>query len=243
MIDRPIAFVRSLLFALVFYTITPFFVLLGSLMAFCNERAMHWIVTSWGHSHRLLCRVILGQKIMVDGILPQEPMLYVFKHESMFETIDLLCMFNAPAVIAKQELLNIPGWGWIAKRHGMIGIERTAGAKALRQLQKDAKRAIAAGKPICFFPEGTRVPHGETPQLRAGFAALYQILKLPVVPIAVNSGLVAPRHSFIKKPGIVRYQIGETIPPGLPRDEAEARAHAAINVLNRPASHQAGTET
>jgi len=238
MIARPILFIRSLLFAVIFYTITPLYVLFGAIMSFLNEQGMQHVVAGWGQTHRFLCRIILRQKIEMHGTLPKEPILYVFKHESMFETIDLLCMFDSPAVIAKQELLDIPGWGWIAKRHGMIGIERTAGAKALRQLQKDAKSAVAAGKPICFFPEGTRVPHGETPPLRAGFAALYQILKLPVVPVAVNSGLVAPRHSFIKKPGIVRYIVGETIPAGLPRDEAEARVHAAINVLNHPAENE-----
>lgn len=235
MITRPILCLRSLAFAVIFYAITPIYVAFGALMSFLSEQGMQRVVAGWGHAHRFLCRIILGQKVEMHGTLPKEPMLYVFKHESMFETIDLLCMFESPAVIAKQELLDIPGWGWIAKRHGMIGIERTAGAKALRHLQKEAKRAIAAGKPICFFPEGTRVPHGEAPPLRAGFAALYQILKLPVVPVAVNSGLVSPRRSFIKKPGIVRYVVGETIPPGLPRNEAEARVHKAINALNQPA--------
>ncbi|MDQ4420745.1 lysophospholipid acyltransferase family protein [Sphingobium sp. DEHP117] len=229
-----IAFVRSVLFALLFYTTTTFFVLLCALCAPFSARAMRRCVRLWGQTHRVLCRVVLGQKVRIIGTLPQEPLLFVFKHESMFETIDLLCMFAEPVVIAKQELTDIPGWGWVAKRHGVIGLNREAGAKAVRHLRAEAAKATSAGRPICLFPEGTRVPHGEHPPIRAGFAALYQLLNLAVVPVAVDSGRVAPRGQFIRRPGVITYKVGEIIPAGLPRGEAEALAHAAINALNPP---------
>ena len=94
-----------------------------------------------------------------------------------------------------------------------------------------AKRAKESGRPIILFPEGTRVPHGERPPLRAGLAGLYKILGLPVIPVALNSGKVWP-HRFVKQAGVVTVKVGEPIPPGLPRDEIEARVHAAINALN-----------
>ena len=94
-----------------------------------------------------------------------------------------------------------------------------------------AEAAIAEGRPIIIFPEGTRVPPGETPPLQPGFAGLYRALKLPVVPVAVDSGRLAPRNSFVKRPGIVTFRFGAAIPPGLKRDEIEARVHAAINAL------------
>lgn len=153
--------------------------------------------------------------------------------KSMFETVDVLCLFAEPVVIAKQELLDIPGWGWVARRHGVIGLKRGDGAKAVRYLRAEALKATDAGRPICLFPEGTRVPHGEQPPIRAGFAALYHLLRLPVVPVALDSGRLSPRHSFFKWPGVITYQVGEIIPAGLPRDEAEARAHRALNALNR----------
>ncbi len=229
-----VAFVRSVLFALLFYPATAFFVLLCGLWSPFSARIMRRCVRLWGQTHRLLCRVVLGQKIRIIGTLPQEPLLFVFKHESMFETIDLLCMFAEPVVIAKQELLDIPGWGWVAKRHGVIGLRRDDGAKAVRHLRAEVAKATGSGRPICLFPEGTRVPHGEQPPIRAGFAALYQLLNLAVVPIAVDSGRVSPRRSFIKRPGVITYKIGATIPAGLPRLEAEALTHAAINALNAP---------
>ena len=243
MASLSVRFVRSFIFAVLFYPITAVYVTLAAIGSLFGDRAMHRIVTSWAQSHRLLCRVILRQKIQIIGALPKGQMLYVFKHESMFETIDMLCMIEAPIVIAKQELLNIPGWGWIARRHGMIGLHRSAGASALRYLQKQAKMVRASGRPICLFPEGTRVPHGEAPPVKAGFAALYQLLKLPVVPIAVDSGLYSPRRSFIKKPGTIHFKIGEIIPPGLPRGEAETRIHAAINALNAPSGDRQAPPT
>lgn len=232
MFGKIIVGLRSLLFALLFYPLTALCVAGCALMAPFSPRMLRRVARLWGFINRLLCRVILGQRIEIIGTLPQEPILYVFKHESMFETIDLLCLFAEPVVIAKQELLDIPGWGWVARRHGVIGLRRDDGAKAIRHLRTEIAKATGTGRPICLFPEGTRVPHGEKPPIRAGFAGLYQILGLPVVPVAIDSGRVAPRKSFFKYPGVIHYKIGETIPPGLPRQEAEALAHAAINALN-----------
>ena len=227
-----VTFVRSAVFAIVFYGLTVPWVIASAIAGWMGQRPMLLVVKGWGWMHRLSCRWILGQKITMIGTLPKEPMLFIFKHESMFETADLLCLFDAPTIGAKQELLDIPGWGWIARRHGVIAIQRTAGAKALRYLQKEAVKSVKAGRPICLFPEGTRVPHGEQPPLRSGFAALYALLKLPVVPVAVDSGRLSPRNSFLKKPGTITYKVGEIVPPGLPRAEAEERVHRAINALN-----------
>lgn len=229
----PLLWLRSLLYAALFYGLTPLWVLGSAIAAPFSERALQAVVTSWGWFHRLMCRIVLGQKVRIEGVLPDEPCFFVFKHESMFETIDILCLFDAPVAIAKQELLDIPAWGALARRYGIIGVRRDEGAKALRALKRHAQRAVHAGRPVCLFPEGTRVPHGECPPIRAGFAALYQLLGLPVVPVAVDSGRVSPRNSFVKRSGIVTYRIGDAIPVGLSRAEAEARVHAAINALNR----------
>jgi 1-acyl-sn-glycerol-3-phosphate acyltransferase len=231
---RLVLWLRSLLFALIFYPGSVLFVTAAALVRPFSQAALTSVVHGWGRFHRIACRLILGQRVRVIGTLSHEPVLFVFKHESMFETIDLLCLLDAPVPIAKQELIDIPAWGPLAQAYGVIGLRRDDGAKALRRLQTEAKRAIAAGRPICLFPEGTRVPHGEAAPLRSGFAALYKLLALPVVPIAVDSGRISPRNSFVKLPGTITYLVGETIPPGLTRAEAERRAHEAINALNAP---------
>ncbi|MCP1469880.1 1-acyl-sn-glycerol-3-phosphate acyltransferase [Sphingobium sp. OAS761] len=224
--------IRSLAFMLVFYIASAGYVLSALVASRVAPPAVPGIATAWSRFHRWSARWLLGQKVQVVGDLPQGAYLYIVKHESMFETIDMLCLFDRPAIGAKRELLDIPLWGLIAQRYGIIPIERTAGASALRALRAAAQAATAQGRAVCLFPEGTRVPHGESPPLKSGFAGLYSLLRLPVVPIAVDSGRVSPRGRFMKRAGIITYKVGETVPPGLDRKEAEARVHAAINALN-----------
>ncbi|MPT47949.1 MAG: 1-acyl-sn-glycerol-3-phosphate acyltransferase [Sphingobium sp.] len=234
MLTKPVLFLRSFFFALTFYPLTALYVLLCFACMPMGEKAMHPVVRLWSRTHRLLCQVILGQKIRIIGTLPSGQYLFICKHESMFETIDMPGLLKNPVIAAKQELLDIPGWGNVAKHYGMIGLRRESGASALRHLQRGTKAALETGRPICLFPEGTRVPHGERPPIKAGFAAIYKLLNLPVVPIAVDSGRLSPRNSFLKRPGIITYQVGEIVPPGLARAEAEERVHTAINALNQP---------
>ncbi len=226
--------IRSLLFMLVFYVGSLGFVLIAMLLGWTAPGAVQAIATAWSRFHRRCARWLLGQKVVVDGDLPQGPYLYIVKHESMFETIDMLCLFDRPAVAAKRELLDIPLWGGIARRYGLIPIERSAGATALRTLRAAAREATAQGRAICLFPEGTRVPHGERPPLKSGFAGLYGLLGLPVVPIAIDSGRVSPRGRFLKRAGTITYKVGKIIPPGLDRRAVESKVHAAINALNTP---------
>lgn len=226
--------VRSALFALLFYGLTLPFVLAALLAAPLGGRAIAAVATAWARLHRLLVDWVLGQRIVVEGALPEEPRLVICKHESMFETIDSLCLLSRPVIAAKQELLQIPLWGRVARTYGLISVERAGGAATLRHIRANARAAFAAGRPVLLYPEGTRVAHGERPQLKAGFAGLYALLDCPVVPIAIDSGRLSPRNSFLKRAGTLTYRIGAPIPPGLPRAEAEKRVHAAINALNPP---------
>jgi len=225
---------RSLAFMLIFYPGSLLFVLAAMASNLVAPRSIPRVATAWSRFHRRCAYWLLGQKVRVEGRLENGPYLYIVKHESMFETIDLLCLLDRPAIAAKRELFDIPLWGGIARRYGLIPIERTAGASALRALRAAARAATAEGRAVCLFPEGTRVPHGESPPLRAGFAGLYALLGLPVVPVAVDSGRVSPRGKFMKRAGTITYRVGEIVPPGLDRREAEALVHAAINALNRP---------
>lgn len=226
------ALLRSILFTLVFYLGSAVYVLAALVVYPFSPEALKRISAHWGRFHRLCCHYLLGQKVRIVGAMPDGPYLYCFKHESAFETMEQLTLFHRPAVIAKKELTDIPLWGRVAKLQGLIPVERDAGPKAMREMMGAAKAALAQGRPICLFPEGTRVAHGERPPLQAGFAGLYKILNVPVIPVAIDSGKLSPRHRFIKKAGTITYLVGETIPPGLPRAEAEARVHAAINALN-----------
>ena len=226
------ALFRTLFFIPIFYLGSVPIVLASFLSGYISAPLMHRAVLAWSRYHRFCARWILGIKVVVDGELPNKPVIYAIKHESMFETIDMPRMFGLPAVIAKQELFRIPFWGPAATRFGMMAVDREGGAAALRKMIGWGKDMQKQGRPIVIFPEGTRVRRGERPAIQSGFAGLYKLLGLPVVPIAVNSGIVCPRDSKIRYSGTMTYLVGAEIPPGLPRAEIEERVHGAINALN-----------
>ena len=226
------AILRSALYLLFFFGGSAIYVSIAFIGSLVSVRLMRWIVRKWSRYQAFCVRWILGVKVKIEGEIPSKPVLFVMKHESMFETIDMHRFFDYPAVVAKIQLARIPLWGFAARRYGMIFVDRDGGAKALRQMMAMAKQAINDKRPIVIFAEGTRVRRGERPPLQSGFAGLYKILRLPVVPIALDSGICIPRDSRIYQSGTITYRIGEEIPTGLPREEIETRVHAAINMLN-----------
>jgi len=222
--------IRNILFYIAFYGIGMLYVL-GCVLAIpFGAGPLRSAVAAWSNYHRACVRHLLGIKIMIEGDHANEPVFYAVRHESFFEAIDAPAMYETPVTFAKHELSLIPGWGRAAKAYGMIFVERDQGARALRKMVAAAREYSKAGRPLVIYPEGTRTGHGETAKLQAGFAGLYKLIGLPVVPVAVNSGPLY--HRFWKRPGTITYRIGEKIPPGLPRAEIEARVTDAINALN-----------
>jgi 1-acyl-sn-glycerol-3-phosphate acyltransferase len=223
--------VRSLLYALIFYPATLLYVIAGLTLGLFATGPMRAVVHGWADLHEWLSVNLLGVRMRMVGQLPDGPCLIAVKHQSMYETIQMLRVARTPVVVLKHELSAIPLFGWMTRTYGVIPVDRTAGASALRTMLSAAKKARAENRPVVIFPEGTRVPTGQHPPLRAGFAGLYRVLGLPVVPLAVDRGRLWGR-GLLKRPGMVTFQVGETIPPGLGRDEVEARVHAAINALD-----------
>lgn len=222
---------RSLLFVLLFYPGTLLYVLTVIIVSPIGDAPVQAVVHAWSQFHHWLVRNVLGIRIVWDGAIPDGPFLIAVKHQSMMEAVDTLHFAQCPVVVMKRELTVIPLFGWVTRRYGVIGVDRDAGASALRVMMAEAKAAISSGRPVIIFPEGTRVPFGEAPPLQAGFAGLYRALRLPVVPVAHDVGRLWHK-GFLKKSGTVHFKVGEVIPAGLKRDEVQARVHAAINALN-----------
>lgn len=224
------AALRSLAYAAIFYPATVIWVLVGIASLLGSPRATLAVVLSWVDFHHWLCEHVLDVRTCVEGELPAGPHLVAVKHEAMYETLEMVRIAHLPVIVMKRELADIPLFGTLTRRYGVIPVERTAGAKALREMVAAGKEAALAGRPVIIFPEGTRVRVGEAPPLRPGFAGLYRALGLPVVPVAVDSGRLWGR-GFVHHPGKVTFKIAARIPPGLRREEIEARVHAAINEL------------
>ena len=230
-------FLRSLLFQ-IFFWIFSTLINLAYIPALLMRRQVTvrgmeiWAAVSfWGLKH------IVGLDFEVRGRenLPKGPAIYAGKHLSMWETVATHLLFKDPATVMKRQLLSIPGYGWYARKVEMIVIDREGGAKTIRTLIADAKRAIGEGRPIIIFPEGTRRPMGAPPDYKPGVAALYGALDVPCVPIAHNSALYWPRRGFLRKPGTVIVEILPSIPPGLKRPqfmaELEQRIESATSRL------------
>jgi 1-acyl-sn-glycerol-3-phosphate acyltransferase len=224
------AALRSALFALLFYPGTLVYVLSVFAVSPFGSGPVRTVVHGWSNYHHFLVRYVLGIRMVFEGSIPPGPYLIAIKHQAMVETIEALRLADTPVVVMKRELTVMPLFGWVTRRYGVIGVDREAGARALREMLAAGKAAVADGRPVVIFPEGTRTLVGERPELRAGFAGLYRALGLPVVPVAVDSGQIWPR-SFVKQSGTIRFKVGEVIEPGLKRGEVEARVHAAINAI------------
>lgn len=229
-LSRALAAARSGAFYPVFYGGSIGYVLAALLALALAPRHLPAAVAGWSRWHRACARHLLGIAVHETGQRTRGPALYAIRHESFLEAIDLPTLLDHPVVFAKQELFRIPGWGRAARAYGVVPVARGAGAAALRAMFAQARAYSRSGRPLVIFPEGTRVPHGQRAPLQAGFAGLYKMLRLPVVPVAVDSGPLYQRA--IKRPGIVHVHFGEAIPPGLPREEVEARVLAGINALN-----------
>jgi 1-acyl-sn-glycerol-3-phosphate acyltransferase len=224
------ALLRSLLWAAIFYPATFLWVLGGLVASAFGHRPTLAVVLSWVRLNHWLCEHLLGIRVRVVGDIPSGPHLIAVKHQSMFETLEMVRVSRLPVIVIKKELADIPLFGWLTRRYGVIPVERSAGAKALRALVEQGRNAVATGRSVIIYPEGTRVRPGEMPPLQSGFAGLYRALGLPVVPVAVDSGRLW-RRELVKRAGVVTFVIGETIPAGLKRDEIEQRVHRAINAL------------
>jgi len=223
--------VRSFLFALFFYSVTLVALFVAIIAALAGRGPLTAVALWWARYFSWCAAVLLGIRVKVEGRVPVEPVLIAAKHQSMFETIELVVLLGSPVAVVKRELAQIPLWGWVARRYGVIPVDRAGGAPALRRMLKEAHEVATEGRAIVIFPEGTRVAPGGRPSLQPGFAGLYRGLGLPVVPVALDSGRLWPRHRFAKRSGIITFRFGKPIPPGLPRSEIEARVYAAINEL------------
>ncbi len=176
----------------------------------------------WVRSVAWIERHVLGLDYRVIGRenLPRNGAFIVAaKHQSTFETMKLHLLLNDPAIVLKKELLRIPIWGRYLKQTGMIPIDRGAGRRAVGDMLTASQQARADGRPIVIFPQGTRVPAGAKRAYKSGVTALYQELGLPILPLALNSGLFWPRHGM-KHGGTVTFSFLPPIEPGMEPEAA-----------------------
>lgn len=226
---------RSLLFNVCFFVWAMLSALLFSpLFALGSHSALH-AGKPWADATLLLLRAICGITHEIRGkeYIAHTPVIYASKHQSAWDTVIFLTLFPNVAYILKRELLRIPLWGWYLWRMKMIAIDRSGKASSMKQMIRDAKAALTGGRPIVIYPEGTRKRPGDAPQYHPGVIALYSQLNVPVVPVALNSGLYWGKDAFFKYPGKIILEFLPPIEPGLTKNEFMTRLQPAIETASQ----------
>jgi 1-acyl-sn-glycerol-3-phosphate acyltransferase len=171
----------------------------------------------------LILKLILNTKVIFHGIenLKKVDNYFVASaHQSMFETFALQIPLDGPIFILKKELLNIPLFGWYLRKIGSIAIVRETTTKEnLNFFDKVKDRIKKSKRPLLIFPQGTRVRFNENPPFKKGVGRIYRALNLPCIPVALNTGKVWPKNSFMKYPGDIHISFLEPIMSGKDNEE------------------------
>ena len=204
---------RSAVFALLQIALTILFTFVAFASFPFSPYTRYRMITGYNHTVIWLARVILGIRYVVIGRenLPKTPAVIMSKHQSAWETVAFLCLFPPVAAVIKQELLDLPFFGWAYRMLSPIAIDRSAGRAALKKMVEQGRHKLAQGFWVLVFPEGERVAAGEKGRYGIGGGWLAANTGAPVVPVAHNAGEVWAKDAFIKHPGTITISIGPVI--------------------------------
>lgn len=221
---------RSLLFYLFFWSWT-IILGVGASPLLLSARLSRSIPDLWIKVTLYLLRAICKLHIDIRGreYMPSGPAIYASKHQSALDTLVLWQLLNGPVFILKRELLRIPIFGWYLWRMQPIAINRGARSEALQAIRDQASERAHTGRNIIIFPEGTRTTPGASVHYKnAGISLLYRELNLPVVPVALNTGVFWARNALIKRPGATIIECLPPIAPGYETEDMLARVRESI---------------
>ena len=214
---------RSLLFNSVLYfgIVVVFIIALPTL--FLPPKFTLFFGKFLGHYVVFIVKIFLNTKVEFKGKnnIPKDKKYFVASaHQSMFETFALQIPLDSPIFILKKELLSIPLFGWYLRKIGSIAIIRETTTKENLNFFDKIKDTIdKENRPLLIFPQGTRIKFGEEIPFKKGVGRIYSSLNLPCIPVALNSGKIWPKNSFIKNPGDIHISFLEPIIPGKNKDE------------------------
>ncbi len=234
---------RSLLFNLYFFIVTFFLCLYGTAVRLATPERTLGTAMLWARVILAGARVICGIRLEVNGseYLPREgPALIASQHQSTFDTLVWLTLLPRCCYVLKSELHRVPLFGAMIRPAGQIAVDRTAGPAALRHLVREAERAAREGRQMVIFPEGTRAAPGHPLPVQPGVAAMAARTRLPVVPVATDSGLYWSRRAFWKCPGTIHIAVRPPISPTMGREALTKHLEAVFREGVRPVDNSVG---
>ena len=221
------AFLRSVIFEVLRFTITVIFAVISLLTFAFRPITRYRIITAWSHLVIGLAWVVCGVRYRVIGRdnLPPGSCIVLSKHQSAWETLAYQVILPPQVWVLKRELLRVPFFGWGLAMMSPIAIDRGSATRALKQTLEQGKSRLSDHWWIVIFPEGTRIAPGKRGRYHLGGAWLACKTGTPVLPIAHNAGTVWGRNAFMKYPGTIVVSIGPVMhPAGMNPDALNRKA-------------------
>ncbi len=221
---------RSWIYLLAFVTWTAA-ISISCLPALIKREWALAIAKIWVRGIMTLAKAIVGIDAVTTGRehVPQGACIIAAQHQSSYETYRMFLELDRPTFVLKRELILIPIIGWFMTRIGLIGIDRSAGAGAMRKMLRKAQTALDNGHQLVIFPEGTRTAPGSVRPYRPGIAALYAYCNAPVIPMALNSGALWGKTRILKLPGTIEFRFLPPLPVGMDKDTMLKTLRARID--------------
>ena len=232
--------IRNYLFSLFFFIGIIFISLIFLPAIFLPKKVVLFGGKIMGYWTSFCLQFFLSTKIVVKGmenIIHNKKFFIAASHQSMFETFFLQTIFNSPVFILKKELLMIPVFGWYLKKIGSISIKRNKISKENLNFFDDiSKQVLFSDRPLIIFPQGTRLPPEDRGSFKKGSGRIYQELKIPCQPVAINSGYTWPKKGSKKINTVLTISILKPIEPGLKKEiflkELENTIYSELDFLN-----------
>lgn len=182
-----------------------------------------WILRRWIGWVLPTC----GVRVVHEGtehVDPRRSYVFMANHQSLFDTAVLIHTLPVSfRFVAKQELTQIPFFGWALAASDHVLIDRSNRERSVRSLRRAVER-IRAGTNVIIFPEGTRSPTGELREFKSGGFHLAIEAQVPILPVTVSgTQRITSKHSLRIESGVVKVVYGKPIETrGLELEERKA---------------------
>lgn len=235
-----IRWVLSLVFILQMYLAMAVIALAFAPWALVSRRGARAAAHSYCAWVRFTARLLCGLRSEVRGPVPQGEVLIAAKHQSFFDIILIYGALPRGRFIMKRELIYTPFLGQYALKIGCIPVDRGKRGAAIARMKADVAAGTADPGQLVIYPQGTRVAPGVKRPYKVGIGLIYEQLAQPCVPVATNVGVLWPKRSLLRRPGLAVVEFLPPIAPGLPVPEFMARLEAEVEATSDRLMAEAG---
>ncbi len=207
-------FFRSLGYNIYIIFILILYGLIGFPLILLKSKKIFWFSARWADAMLFGAKFFCGIDYVIESKenMPKEPSIICSKHQSAYECLVFLSLFEGICFILKKELLKIPIFGSYLKALNMIAIDRNNGKEAIKIINSESEKRIKNDKRyVLIFPEGTRVCFDEKTNCKNGISFLHKTGISDLFPVWVDSGKFWGKNSFFKFKGTVRIKFLEKI--------------------------------